>query len=461
MHVIGYEFELLVREGDRPLSKRTFVKFHGVLHERGWKTKYDAGTSGVVGSCKDGFFVTSDDGVCVAEINMPPRETIHGCHEQLVKLVSELQKIYKGLGCSIIGTSVFPGFYDVTNKRCSNVCVDNQCCEKSYIKYINAQRWSPGHHALFIFAANQVWLDVSAKDLMVQWNVFNRLSPILLALFANGPIYNDKPIGVLEGRDVLWRTMIVAGIHGDESWLFGMPPKRYGSVLEYFDDILRMPFYFDLREGKGYKLLDPKITYRDFFLSKQSQGLLFDGTQFLVTPEKSDFWGLQQRTFPHVRIKYKIREDVTVQDIVDALERRDERQFLNCFSHWYLECRALSAQPQSDLSAGAAFLLGLQQKISELKAFLDEQPYAFWLALYDAVQQSGLVTSIEGVDVAELVDTCLHIAERGLKDRGRGEEAFLKPLKVRLEKRQNPAQELLEIWKHEGLAGVFAARDFR
>lgn len=34
------------------------------------------------------------------------------------------------------------------------------------------------------------------------------------------------------------------------------------------------------------------------------------------------------------------------------------------------------------------------------------------------------------------------------------------PLKARVVKKENPAQELLKIWRKEGLAGIWKARDF-
>lgn len=459
--MIGYEFEFLVREGDRPLSRATFLKFHKILAERGWKPKSDPGTGGLVGSEKDGFFVTTDDGICTMELNTPPRETVGECHEQITRLLGELQSIYHELGCSIIGLSTFPGVFDDKNYSCKEVCLDEQCCEKSYIKYFNAQRFNKGHHALFVVAANQVWLDVEKSNLMEEWQTFIKATPFIMALFANGPIFNNRALEHLEGREILWRRMLnPSEVTGDEK-SFGFPERPIYSLLGYFDYVLSMPFYFSLRDGKGFKLHNPRLTYRDFFFSENVEAQWFDGKPFTVEPTVEDFWGLQQKTFPHVRIKYRMRKGVTASEITNALKNHNEEALFDCFEKVFLECRALSAQPQDDLSAGPALLVGLQSNFSEFQKLMSDRSYEFWVALHEKVLRSGLGSVHDNIAVIDSVQQMLEIARRGLKIRGQEEEKFLEPLNRRLEKKQNPADEALQIWQKGGLESLWQARDFK
>lgn len=183
--MIGYEFELLVREGDFPLSKPTFKKFHAELARRGWKTK------------------------------------------------------------------------------CTDVCLEEQCCNKSYIKYFNAQRFPKGHHALMIFAGHHVWLDVPHEDLMRQ-----------------------------------------------------------------------------------------------------------------------------------------------------------------------------------------------------VKALFDQNPYTFWKQFYDITLKDGLNAVNKGVHAAELCTKLLTLSKEGLRRRGYREEQYLAPLWKRVEKEENPAQELIQIWEDGGLQKIWEVRDF-
>lgn len=458
--MIGYEFEFLVREGNRPLSRGKFSEFHKKLSEQGWEPKYDPGTGGLIGSKKDGFYVTSDDGVCLMEINTPPLNTIKECDKQMKTLLGELQKIYRQIGCCIIGISTFPGFCELKNKGCSHYCIDEYCCNKNYIKHFNAKRFSGGHHALFYAAANQVWLDVSHEELMKQWQIFMRLSPIIYALFANGPILNNEKLEVLEGRDVCWDIMMKSSVVGSDERFFGLTPKLFDNLIDYFDFILSMPFFFETREDKGYKMKDNNISYRDFFLGSQFEAEFFDGKEFIVKPEKSDFLGLQQKTFPHVRIKYKIKEEASLEEIIQSIISRDGKALLKCLEQVFLEVRSISAQPLDDVSAGPAFVLGIQENILEAEKLLNQKQYSFWCGFYGEVQKSGLDAVYEDVVVSDLAKEFLKIAKDGLVRRGFGEENYLSTLEERINKKQNPSQELLGVWGKDGLEGIFKSRDF-
>ncbi|MEK7084119.1 MAG: glutamate-cysteine ligase family protein, partial [Patescibacteria group bacterium] len=344
--MIGYEFEFLVREGNAPLSKKIFLAFHSLLQKRGWTPIYDAGTKGLLGSKRGDIFVGTDDGVCIMEINMPPRQKIQACDTELRRLLAELQTLYLSLGCSIIGISTFPGAFDRTNHDCITACTHDVMCEKTYIKHFNTQRFNTGHHALLIIAANQVWLDVEKIHLMREWRLFNSLSPLFVALFANGPIMNTAPLPVLEGRDYAWHEMLDTSIVPTDSKLFGMPNTLSASLIEYVDHLMDIPFYCSLRDGKGFKLADPKKTYKDFLFSKQSDAVWFDGTPFTASPDITDFLQLHHVSWPHARIKYRVRLDVTLADILDAYASRRDDALLGCFSQVFLECRCISAQPQ-------------------------------------------------------------------------------------------------------------------
>jgi len=206
--------------------------------------------------------------------------------------------------------------------------------------------------------------------------------------------------------------------------------------------------------------VNPKTTYKEFFLAPESEAQYFDGTRFMVRPQKSDFWGLQQGTFPHVRVKYGIKEQVLLESIVSAIQQRSEQSLLNCFESVFLEFRAISSQPQKDISAGPAFLLGLQEGIFEGEAIVQGKPYKFWLELYAAVQQKGLEAEHDDVRVADLAKGLVELAAQGLRSRGLGEERYLEPLRQRIERRKNPSQELLNIWQRGGLAALWKERDF-
>ena len=78
--------------------------------------------------------------------------------------------------------------------------------------------------------------------------------------------------------------------------------------------------------------------------------------------------------------------------------------YLIVLRKFFLEIRSISAQPLSDISAGPAFLLGIQNNFEEAKKILDEKTYDFWRLIYDAVQKTGLKTVFENASVTDLAN---------------------------------------------------------
>lgn len=455
--MVGYEFEFLVREGGHPLSRETFLAFHKMLEQDGWRPDYDRDTERLYGSSKDGVVIISDDSVSIMEINLPPTETVGESDKKITVLLKYLQKLFRKLGCTIIGTSVYPGAFDLYHPKCREKCENPYVCAISFINYIVPKKNHEYHHATFVMAANQIWLDLPKNKINRQLNVFNRLSPLFLALFANGPVFNEKAVGVYEGRDVLWHIILDHGKGLETKKKYGMYFKEPLSIFDYFDAILDSPHYFGYRDGRSFKLVDPKKTYRDLLFSPATEAVYGKtGEKFFAKPELIDFKELQHATYPYVRLKFFIGDSVSISQILAAYQKKNEKDFLACFSKFCMELRVISAQKKGDLSIAPALVLGLQENIEEVKAFVLKRPYAFWTKLYSRAQKKGL----EDQEIKDLAEELVALAMKGLKKRNQKEEHFLVPLQERLASGQNPAQELLEIWEGQGLPGIYQARDY-
>ncbi len=457
--MIGYEFEFLVREGDIPLTKATFLRFHKELKKRGWKQKFDSDTNDLAGSYKDDTSIITDNGICNLELNMPPTETVIESHKKIILLLKELQGIYKTLGASIVGVGVFPGPADFDHAHCKEYCTASRICAKGAMRYCVTQRRSE-HHLTHLFSGQHTWLDLLPHDVPKQLAIFNRLNPFLVALFANGPIFNEQPLSMLEGRDELWMRELRTSTIPYDLTVYGMYQEEYKDIFEYFDFILDMPFSFSNRNGKSFKLADASLTFRDFLYSKEVEALYGHGGTLIVTPTLEDFLQLSHATFPHTRLKYFLQDGISLDDILTALKSRDEDMFLGCFRKLCIEVRTASAQPEQETSTAPALLLGLQSNLEETERYVSQFSYKFLKKLYSVAERNGLKAKIEGRYIADGCATLMHIAEKGLEQRGFGEERYLIPLRERVAKRENPAQELLKIWHRNGLAGIWNARDF-
>ena len=458
--MIGYEFEFIVREGGRPLSREKFLAFHKVLQAEGWEPVYTTDTRELLGSSKNGIVVFTDDSINIMELNMPPTETVNESDEKMMTLLQHLQNIYKKLGCTIVGTSVYPGSFDIYQPKCKNICESPYVWAFSFTKYIAPQRFGEYHHATFVIAADQIWLDLPENQIIQQLSILNRLSPLLVALFANGPVFNNRQLGVHEGRDKLWQIALDHDNLRSASSTYGMYPVEFNSIFEYFDFILEQPFYFSYRDDVCFKLRDPAKTYKDFLLSHGMEAVYGDGKRFFAEPLPIDFLALQRATYQYARLKYFIKDGVGIKQIMKAYLERNEQAFLNCFSKFCVEMRAIGAQKKDELSVAPALLLGLQEKMDEVETLLSKHPYEFWQSFYSHVQKDALQANHEDVDVCELLDALIATARKGLMQRGKDEQIFLDGLNERIKTRKNPAQELLETWKSERLEGIYRSRDY-
>ncbi len=458
--MIGYEFEFLVREGNKLLSKKTVLEVHKKLAGEGWKPKYDPDTGGFTGSTKDGIYVTTDDGVGVMELNMPPTDTVQESDLRLTDLLTKLQEIYRSLGASIVGTSVYPGNFDVLNPKCREYCLHPDCCEKSIIKLVLAQRLKENHHYFFLVAANHIWLDLPKNDIARHLWTFNRLSPLIYALCANGPFFGNKKSGTLDARDELWRGGFAKSTIPHDNSIFGYYQKEYEMIFDYFDFLMESPPYFLFRNGAGFKVQNSATTMHDVIYSESTPATWGKGGDFVATPSLEDVFELQHTTFPHARLKFFLREGLSVEEFKSAYDSRNEKKFLDCFAKFCLEVRSVCAQKKEELSSAPAFVLGVQEHIEKAHELVSTQPYGFWNELHAKVLKDGLQAEHGGVSVVDLARRVLEIAEEGLKKRGKGEEQFLGPIRERIEKKQNPAQELLSVWEKEGMEGVYKTRDF-
>ncbi len=462
--MIGYEYEFLVREGDKPLTKATFLKFHEELELRGWKPVTDPDTKGLLGSEKDGCVAVTDDGLNNMEIEMPPTKTAIESHERLLALLEEFQPMYRKLGASLIGTSVFPGPIDLHLIKKEHGTVTNRTASKSFIYYIAPHRWSESYWTQ-LFSGIHVWLDLPHTEVVRHLSVFNRLNPFFVALFANGPLFDGNPIGAMEGRNVLWKRELRTSKVPYDFNIYGMYPKEYGSIFEYLDFILDMPFYFGHRGGNhhgglSFRLQNPKTTLREFLYSEKTPAVWGHGGTFVAEPTLDDFGLLQNFTFHHARLKFFYQDGIRLEEILTALKARGEKAFLNCFRKFCVEIRTASAPMKKELSTAPALYLGLYANLARAETLAHAYPYEVLLQLYHEAEEKGLEAEAGGITIADACAKVIAVSEEGLRNRGFGEERYLAPLKEHTAKKENPAQELLKIWRKDGLAGIWKARDF-
>ncbi len=111
-----------------------------------------------------------------------------------------------------------------------------------------------------------------------------------------------------------------------------------------------------------------------------------------------------------------------------------------------IEVRPACCQPHKDSFTLSALCLGLIENLEESNAFSENLSLEKWREIKE--------DSLVGIHKRELLKEMLLISEKGLKKRGLGEEFFLEPLWERFEKRENPAEKSLKIFRESGMSGL-------
>ena len=115
-----------------------------------------------------------------------------------------------------------------------------------------------------------------------------------------------------------------------------------------------------------------------------------------------------------------------------------------------IEYRSICCQPIKDAMTVAAFHLGLRNRLHELYALL-KSDHVIYHHGYTAGElrkmfvRKKLPSFVNKKDLFLLVEKVLRLGEEGLRERGFGEEVFLRPFFERMERRTNPAKEMLDL----------------
>ncbi len=263
-------------------------------------------------------------------------------------------------------------------------------------------------------SASQVQLDVTREQLIDTIRVFSKLEPLKAVLFSNSVLLKERE-DLLCCRDMMWEN----STHGINPHNIGMFRRLPASVDELVDYIEYSSLYCVMRDGK-YVNFEP-VPVLEYFLKPSVTGEVFNGTDYeevRIIPELEDLEYL--RTFKF--------EDLTFRGTI--------------------EYRSCCCQPVSDAMTVAAFHLGLKEQLQELSDIL-EQDTVLYHHGFDAAELREMLVKRQRpsfIDEDQLYELCGRVtalAEEGLKKRGLGEEIFLKPLYGRIERRQNPAEEML------------------
>jgi glutamate--cysteine ligase len=240
-----------------------------------------------------------------------------------------------------------------------------------------------------------------------------RLSPLLVALYANSPLADGQPTGFLSYRSRVWNEVDPARCGYPRAMLDGS-----FSYAAYVAWALDAPMLF-LRRGGRY--LDPRCTFRTL-LAKGWEG---------KPPTESDWVDHLSTLFPEVRIK-KV-----------------------------LEIRSADCNGPALTGALAALMRGLlydPTSLDEVSTLLPPLSHEEHLAVHASAQQLGLKARIRSGNLGDYAKDLVAIARRGLERLDPLDAPLLEPLAEVAELGRSGAHEVVEQFERERRPGVFLQR---
>ncbi len=279
-------------------------------------------------------------------------------------------------------------------------------------------------HLFTINAATHVHVSVSEEDAIDAVNVLNGFAGAQIALTANSNIWRGRPdpdyMCVAEKFWDWWMP---------EKDRVGVPPRPFHDLRDYVDTIAFFRPVYVKRAGKPIVLTQYE-TFAAYYKSGRAVGLDPEGREVSVVPEKGDI------------------------DLHNTCYWWNAR----LSSHYTVENRVNDQQPPEDLLCVPALTLGLITSLPEAVETLASYDWEDLRAAREAACSSGLEGRVGGLQLSEMAEEMLALAEQGLRSRGLGEQQFLVPLWQRLGARRCPADEAALLFETGGIDALLRAR---
>jgi len=267
---------------------------------------------------------------------------------------------------------------------------------------------------MLMTCTGQVSLDwASEEDCTRKVTATARLTPLLVALFANSPLVRGRPSGWMSYRSHVWADV--------DPTRCGYFPRMLDGTFDYrayVDWALQAPLLF-LRRNGDYAT--PAMTFGE---------LLEHG--FEGQPARRSHWTDHLSTlFPEVRIKR------------------------------VMEVRAADAVSLEQTAGLVALWRGLLYDEATLDAALGLLPrlsFAEHLAFHEEAQRHGLRGTLRGRSLADLAEEMVRLARAGLRRLDPEDAPLLDVLEARASSARSPAEDVLQAASEETSAARFLSR---
>ncbi|MHB8876554.1 MAG: glutamate--cysteine ligase [Myxococcaceae bacterium] len=326
------------------------------------------------------------------ELSGAPARTAREVHQENLRHLDEAKKVASGLGVSLVALGYRP----------FGAVAAMPWMPKTRYRLMRETLGARGPLALdmmLMTATGQVSLDwADEADCARKMTLAARITPLLVALYANSPLADGRPTGFESYRSHVWTGVDAARC----GYLPAMLDGSF-SYRAYVDWALEAPMLFLRRRGE---YLRPRCTFGDFLrLGCQSERAMHaDWVDHLST------------LFPEVRIKR------------------------------VLEIRGADSVSAPLTGALAALMRGLLYEpgaLADAERLLPRLSFADHLGLHEQAQRHGLQGKLGHTPLSSLARELLAIAGKGLARLDREDLPVLEPLAELAATGHSPARGVL------------------
>lgn len=239
-------------------------------------------------------------------------------------------------------------------------------------------------------------------DAVRKFNIANKLTPFMTAMFANSPIRGGVETGYKTFRALSWLNT-----DNDRCGFCGKMEEDF-SFDKYVDNVLKSPVIFINREGMPVPIKG-KINFEEFMNSGFCD----------FEAEIEDFKLHANLYFPEVRL----------------------RNFIEIRNH---DC--VGKNMMYSMLAIYKGILYSEGAISEIEELFKDFTYRDFAELRYNIPKSALSAKIRGIEAGEIAKEILYIAEKSLIENNTCEEKFLEPIKELTLEGLCPADVILRNW---------------
>ena len=256
-----------------------------------------------------------------------------------------------------------------------------------------------------VTASDQCHVAIARDEVIPLLNFGNLMTPVLIALCANSPIYTGKLSPFCSGREGE-----MALIHAQE-FRHGMPAR-------------------------------PFVDAKDFVRSTAQATHLIHRVQNMVIPQSRPFAAyLQEHGADYDAFlfhEHYIWNSARVRPTYGTIELRPACQ-----------------QPWPEQMAAMALGVGLIEAATAINDYVQTTLGRDYWSILRTYHKQVIVHGLAAPQPAPaFLQQVVLLAEQGLRSRGQAEEAFLRPIFDRIYRRQNPAQRVHQAFQVDGLAGL-------